>query len=46
MREAQKQEILDFINSLHQAHMEVKETLYRRDYDLAKKMLGDCHFSW
>jgi hypothetical protein len=42
MREAQKQEILDFINSLHQAHMEVKETLYRRDYDLAKKMLGEC----
>lgn len=42
MRKAQKREVLDFINSLHQAHMEIKEVLHQGNYDLAKNMLGEC----
>lgn len=42
MRKAQKQEVLDFINSLHQAHMEIREALHQGNCDLAKNMLGEC----
>lgn len=42
MRKAQKQEVLDFINSLHQAHMEIKQALHQNDCDLARNMLAEC----
>ncbi len=42
MRKAQKQEVLNCINSLHQAHKEIKEVLNRRNYDTAQKMLSEC----
>ncbi len=42
MRKAQKQEVLNCINSLHQAHKEIKETLNRRNYDTAQNMLSEC----
>lgn len=42
MRKAQKREILEFINSLHQAHMEVKEALQQHNYDTVQNMLSEC----
>lgn len=42
MRKAHKQEVLEFINSLHQAHMEVKEALQRHNYDAVQNMLSEC----
>lgn len=33
---------MDFINSLHQAHMEIREALHQGNCDLAKNMLGEC----
>lgn len=42
MRKAQKREVLEFINSLHQAHMEVKEALQQHNYDAVQNMLSEC----
>lgn len=42
MRKAQKREILEFIDSLHQAHMEVKEALQQHNYDTVQNMLSEC----
>lgn len=42
MRKAQKQEVLNFIDSLHQAHEEIKEALRQENYDLAQNMLSEC----
>lgn len=42
MRKAQKQEVLEFINSLHQAHTEVKEALQQHNYDVVQNMLSEC----
>ena len=42
MRKAQKQEVLEFIDSLHQAHTEVKDALQQYKYDVAQNMLGEC----
>ena len=42
MRKAQKQEVLEFIDSLHQAHKEVKDALQQHKYDVAQNMLSEC----
>lgn len=42
MRKAQKQEVLDFIGSLHQAHKEIKEALEQKKNDVAQNMLNEC----
>lgn len=42
MRKAQKREVLEFINSLHQAHIEVKEALQQHHYDAVQNMLSEC----
>lgn len=42
MRKAQKQEILDCINSLHQAHIEIREALERDDKASVQNMLSEC----
>lgn len=42
MRKSQKQEVLEFIESLHQAHREVKEALQKHNYDIAQNMLSEC----
>lgn len=42
MRNAQKQEVLGCIESLHQAHEEIKKALSGGNYSLAQNMLGQC----
>ena len=42
MRKAQKQEILDFIESLHQAHEEIKAALQQNNLILVQNMLAEC----
>ena len=42
MRNAQKQEVLDCIESLHQAHEEIKNALNGGNYSLVQNMLGQC----
>ncbi len=42
MRKAAKEKVLEFISSLHQAHEEIGGALGRRDYESARKMLGEC----
>lgn len=42
MRKAQKQEVLDFIESLQQAHEEIKEILEQKNYVIAQNMLDEC----
>ncbi len=42
MRKAQKQEVLNFIDSLHQAHEEIKGALKQKNYALAQNMLSEC----
>ena len=42
MRKAQKQEILDLIQSLHQAHEEIKDAVSQRNQALAQNMLAEC----
>ncbi len=42
MRKAQRQEILNFIDSLHQAHGEIKEALKEKNYAQAQNMLSEC----
>lgn len=42
MRKTQKRELLECIDSLHQAHEEIKTALLREENDLACKMIGEC----
>lgn len=42
MRIAQKQEVLECIESLHQAHEEIRQALHKNDGNLARTMLGEC----
>lgn len=42
MRKAQKQEVLDCIHSLHQAHEEIREALEHSDRKAAQNMLSEC----
>ncbi len=42
MRKAQRQEILNFIDSLHQAHEEIREALRQENYAQAQNMLSEC----
>ena len=42
MRKAQKQQALDFIESLHQAHGEIENAVGRKNLILAQNMLGEC----
>lgn len=42
MRKAQKQELLECINSLHQAHMEIRQALQQHNRDVVQNMLSEC----
>ncbi len=42
MRNAQKQKVLDCIESLYQAHEEIKEAFRQNNYSLIQNMLSDC----
>ena len=42
MRKAQKQEVLEFIQSLYQAHEEIKEALNQNNRISAQNMLAEC----
>lgn len=42
MRSAQKQETLEVIESLHQAHEEIREALAKDNITLAQNMLAEC----
>ena len=42
MRSAQKQEVLGLIESLHQAHEEIKEALLQKRIAVAQNMIAEC----
>lgn len=42
MRKRQKKEILDFINSLYQAHDEIKSELEKKNLILVQNMISEC----
>ena len=42
MRKAQKQEIMNIINSLFQAHEEIKKAIEQKNQILAQNMLAEC----
>lgn len=42
MRQARKLEIINFIDSLYQAHGEIKEAIEKRELASARIMLGEC----
>lgn len=42
MRKAQKQEILEMIQTLHQAHDEIKNYIDKKNYALAQDILSQC----
>ena len=42
MSKAQKQEVLEFIQSLYQAHEEIKEALNQNNRISAQNMLAEC----
>lgn len=42
MRYVQKQKVLDFIGSLHQAHEEIKKALEEKNAESVPKMLDEC----
>ena len=42
MRRAQKQQILDCMSSLHQAHREIKEALGQKNITVVQNMLSEC----
>lgn len=42
MRKAQKQEILEMIQTLHQAHDEIKNNIDRKNFVLAQDVLSQC----
>lgn len=42
MRKAQKQEVLEMIQTLHQAHDEIKNYMDKKNYALAQDILSQC----
>lgn len=42
MRKVQKREILDIVNSLQEAHEEIKEGLAQGNYNYVRNMLAEC----
>lgn len=42
MRIAQKREVLECIESLHQAHEEIRQAIYKNDVNSVQTMLGEC----
>lgn len=42
MRDAQKRDVLECIESLHQAHEEIGQALKQKDVDSVRNMLGEC----
>ena len=42
MRKAQMRQVLDFIESLRQAHEEIESAMDRKNLILAQNMLGEC----
>lgn len=42
MRNAQKKDVLECIESLHQAHEEIGQALKRKDVDSVRNMLSEC----
>ena len=42
MRKAQKQDIMDMLQTLHEAHEEIKNNIDRKNYILAQDLLGQC----
>lgn len=42
MRKAQKQEVLEMIQTLHQAHDEIKHYIDKKNYALAQDILSQC----
>ena len=42
MKKAQKQEMLEMVQTLHQAHDEIKENIDRKNFILAQDMLSQC----
>lgn len=42
MRKAQKQALLDFVKNFQQAHEEIQEAIFRKNYVSARKMLAEC----
>ncbi len=42
MRKAQKLEVLEFINSMHQAHKEITEALNQKNNASVQSMLAEC----
>ena len=42
MRKKLKEEVLEFINSLHQAHEEIREALLHKNNASAQNMLCEC----
>lgn len=42
MRKAQKQEVLEMIQTLHQAHDEIKNYIDKKNYALAQDILSQC----
>lgn len=45
MRKSQKQNILELINTLHQAHEEIKNNIDNHDYILAQDLIAQCQGS-
>ena len=42
MRKAQKQDIMDMLQTLHEAHEEIKNNIDRKNYILAQDLLSQC----
>lgn len=42
MRNAQKRDVLECIESLHQAHEEIRQAMQRKDADSVQNMLSEC----
>ena len=42
MRKAQKQEMLEMVQTLHQAHDEIKNNIDKKNYVLAQDILSQC----
>ncbi len=42
MRKNQKKKLLDCVDSLHEAHKEIKETMQRKAYAIVQNILADC----
>lgn len=42
MRKCQQQKILDIIDSIHVAHQEIRRTIEKQDYQVARILFGEC----